>query len=169
MNFTDCKKLDIYDDYYTPQWVWKKIEHLVPKNKIIWEACMLNADKSKSMDIWRDMGYEVVGNTDWDILSCPIPKCDMIITNIPFETKIKQKILQRLMEIDKPFIIIMSGLNIFSNYFQDILDLEHTQIIYPRGKLHFCKDGEEEIRKTAFYSVFVAYKMNIKNQKLWSG
>jgi len=167
MNFKDCKKLNVYDEYYTPEWVWKKIEHLIPKNKIIWEACMLNADKSKSMDIWRNLGYEVVGNTHWDILSCPVPKCDIIITNIPFETKIKQKVLQRLMDLDIPFIIIMSGLNIFSNYFQDIMKLEHIQIIYPKGKLYFCKDGEKEIRNCVFYSVFVAYKMNIENKYLW--
>ena len=166
-NFRDSKKYNVYDDYYTPAWVWEKIVPLIPKDKVIWEACMLNATNSKSIDIWRDFGYEVIGNTDWDILTCDIPKCDIIITNIPFETEIKKKILKRLMEIGKPFIIIMNSLNTFSKYFQEIMDLENIQIITPKQKLHYCKDGQKEERKTSFYSVFVAYKMELSNKQLW--
>jgi hypothetical protein len=166
-DFTALSKYNVYDDYYTPAWVWEKIVPLIPKDKVIWEACMLNATTSKSMNIWRDFGYEVVGNTEWDILTCDIPKCDMIITNIPFETEIKKKILRRLMAIDKPFIIIMNSMNTFANYFHEIMDLENTQIITPKQKLHFCKDGEAEKRNTSFYSVFVAYKMNLSNKQLW--
>jgi hypothetical protein len=134
---------------------------------VIWEACMLNATNSKSMEIWSEFGYKIVGNTSWDILTCEVPECDMIITNIPFETTIKKKILKRLMEIGKPFIIIMNGMNNFSNYFQEILDLDNTQIITPKGKLHYCKDGEKEQKNTSFYSVFVAYKMNLTNKQLY--
>ena len=164
-NFKDCPKFEVYDDYYTPEWVWKKIEPLVPKNKVIWEACMLNATNSKSMDIWKGLGYQVVGDTSWDILTCPVPDCDIIITNIPFETKIKKLILQRLVDIGKPFIIIMSSMNVFANYFHEIMDMENTQIIIPKGKLHYQRDGQQERKNTSFYSVFVAGGMNLcKNQ-----
>jgi ABC-type enterochelin transport system ATPase subunit len=57
------------------------------------------------------------------------------------------------MEIDKPFVIIINGMNVFSNYSQEIMNLEHTQIITPKGKLHYCKDGETEKTNTSFYSV----------------
>ena len=166
----DCKALsnyNKYDDFYTPKWVWEKIVPLVSKDKVIWEACMLNATKSKSMDIWREFGYEVVGNTEWDILTCDVPECDMIITNIPFENKIKKKVLTRLMEIGKPFIIIMNSMNTFAKYFHEIMDLENTQIITPQRHLHFCKDGEKEVKNTSFYSVFVAYKKNLSNKQFW--
>jgi len=166
----DCVALsnyNKYDNFYTPDWVWSKIKHLVPKEYTIWEACMLNATESKSMETWRSFGYEVVGDTSWDMLSCDVPDCDIIITNIPFENKIKQKILKRLMELGKPFIIIMNSMNTFANYFQEIMDLENTQIITPRGKLHFCKDGEKEKKNTSFYSCFVSYKMNLSTSQLW--
>lgn len=166
-NFKDSSKFNVYDDYYTPEWVWRKIQPLVSKDKVIWEACMLNATNSKSMDIWKGFGYNVVGNTEWDILTCEVPQCDMIITNIPFATEIKKKVLKRLIEIGKPFIIIMSSMNTFSNYFHEIMDLENTQIITPRQKLHYCKDGGEEKKNTSFYSVFVAYKMNLANKELY--
>ena len=166
-NFKDSNKFDVYDDYYTPEWVWEKIKHLVPKDKIIWESCMLNAHKSTSIDIWKKWGYKVVGDKSWDILTCDIPECDIIITNPPFETEIKKRILKRLIEIDKPFIIIMNNLNTFSNYFQEIMDLNETQIITPKQKLHYKKDGEKEKTNTSFYSVFVAYKMQLSTRQLY--
>ena len=128
---------------------------------------MLHATKSKSIDIWRSFGYNVVGNTEWDVLNCYVPECDMIITNIPFETEIKKKVLERFIEIGKPFIIIMNSMNTFTNYFHKIMDLENTQIITPKRQLHYCKDGEVEQKKTSFYSVFVAYKMNLRNNELF--
>jgi len=166
-DFQDCSKFNTYNDYYTPKSVWEKITHLVPKDKVIWEACMLNSTHSKSMDIWKGFGYQVKGDKTWDLVTCEVPDCDIIITNIPFETNIKKKILQRLMEIDKPFIIIMNATNTFSNYFHEIMHLDNIQIITPKGKLHFIKDGVTEMKNPSFYSVFVAYKMNLSNKELY--
>ena len=166
-NLKDSPKFQIYDNYYTPAWVWQKITPLIPKDATVWEACMLNATESKSMEIWQDFGYTVVGNTTWDMLTCDIPDCNIIVTNIPFETSIKKRILARLMEIDKPFIVVMNGMNIHSNYFHEIMDLEHTQIIIPKSKLHFQKDGKKEEKNTSFYSVFVAYKMNLTAKQMF--
>ena len=166
-NFTDSPKFAVYDQYYTPKWVWEKVIHLIPKDKVIWEGCMLNASNSNSMEILRDFGYKVVGDTSWDILDCEIPDCDIIVTNIPFETEIKKKILSRLFFIGKPFIIIMNSCNVFSNYFHELIDRENTQIITPKGHMHYCKDGNTEKKNTSFYSIFVAYKMNLSNSQLF--
>lgn len=166
-NFKDSPHFQVHDDYYTPEWVWKQIKHLVPSDKVIWEACMLNAERSRSMEIWKKWGYEVVGDKSWNILDCEVPDCDLIITNPPFDTELKKNILKRLMEIGKPFIIIMNNLNTFSKYFREIMDLNETQIITPHEKLHFMKNGEDEKKKTSFYSVFVAYKMNLTKKQLF--
>jgi len=166
-NFKDSPHFEVEDQYYTPIENWAKIIHLIPKNVLIWESCMLNATKSKSIENLTSLGLNVIGNTKWDMLEYEPENYDMIITNIPFETKIKQKILKRLMEIGKPFIIIMNSCNIHSNYFNEIMDLDNTQIITPRGKLHYVKHGEEMKKNTSFYSVFVAYKMNLKNKDLF--
>ena len=102
-------------------------------------------------------------------------KVDNIITNPPFETKIKQKILKKLVEIDKPFIIILNCMNIYSKYFRDIFEdnIKYLQIIIPKGKIKFEKYNEEkkclEKCKTdpAFYCCYLTYKMNIPNEDLW--
>ena len=39
INFAHCHdKIQVFDDYYTPYYVWEQINHLIPKDKIIWEA-----------------------------------------------------------------------------------------------------------------------------------
>ena len=50
-----------YDDYMTPAYVWEDIDEYIPKDKVIWECCMLNS-KSNSMEYWKEMGYKVVGD-----------------------------------------------------------------------------------------------------------
>jgi len=136
-NFKDHPTFSKYNDYYTTEETWRMIEHIIPKNKVIWESCMLNSNKSKSPEILEKIsGNKVVYDTKLDMLEKELT-CDMIITNIPFETNIKKKILKRLFEINKPFIIIMNSCNMFSKYMREIFgdNIKHLQIITPNGKI----------------------------------
>jgi len=167
-NLKDSPMFKIHNDYYTPKSAWEKINHLIPKDKLIWEACMLNSNLSKSSEYLTELGNEVIYNTSWDILE--ENRGDIIVTNPPFETKLKQKILKRLVELDKPFIIIMNSMNTFANYFTEILDKKYIQIITPRAKINFDKMENNKLIKTkncSFYCVYVAYKMNLKNEELF--
>ncbi len=173
-NFKDSTHYNKYDDYYTTEETWRLIDHIIPKDKTIWEACMLNASKSKSPEIIKNIvGHDkVYFNTELDILEGSIGS-DMIITNIPFETNIKKQILARLVELDRPFIIIMNSLNMYSKYMRQIFgeNIKHLQIITPSKKIHYAKlleNGDFDYKKkTSFYSVFVAYKMNLSTEQLW--
>lgn len=167
-NLKDSPKFKIHNDYYTPKYAWEKINHLIPKDKVVWEACMLNSHLSKSADYLIELGNKVVYDTSWNILK--ENHGDIIITNPPFETKIKIEILKRLVELDKPFIIIMNSMNTFANYFTEILDKRYIQIITHRGKINFDKMENDKLTKTkncSFYCVYVAYKMNLKNEDLF--
>ena len=128
-NLKDSPIFKIHDQYYTPKSAWEKINHLIPKDKVVWEACMLNSHLSKSPQYLKELGNEVVYDTSWDILK--ENHGDIIITNPPFETKIKIAILKRLVELDKPFIIIMNSMNTFANYFTEILDKKYLFHISP--------------------------------------
>lgn len=172
-NFKDSTKFAVYDDYYTPKYAWEWIQHLCPKDKIVWEACMLNSNMSKSKQYLQELGFNVIGDTSWDYFEMKDQiEYDYIITNIPFETKLKQKLLTSMVAEDKPFITIMNSLNIFSKYIREIFkgNEEHLQIVYPSNKIHFNKltqDGTTEYNsKTSFYCVYVAYKMNIPAKNL---
>lgn len=169
-----CPTFKVKNNYYTQKKMWENIKHLIPQDKIIWESCMLNS-KSKSMEYWRELGYEVVGNTEWDMLNCEIPNYDICITNPPFETKLKTAILKKLVELDKPFIIVMNTTNIFANYMRKIFGdkLKYLQVVVPQGKICFEEYIEEQqqmvkcSRQPSFYCGYVCYKMNIPQEELW--
>ena len=68
-NFKDSSTFQVHDDYFTTKDIWSNIAHLLPKDKILWEACMLNASKSKSPDILVELGCRVVFDTELNFLT----------------------------------------------------------------------------------------------------
>ena len=172
-NFKDSKHFNVHNDYYTPKSAWENIQHIIPKDKKIWEACMLNSHKSKSPQYLTELGFDVVYDTSMNILESQPDEYDIIVSNPPFETKIKKEILKRLVELDKPFILLMNSLNMYSKYMREIFkdNLQHLQIINPSTKIHYGKylDNGDMVydKKTSFYSIYLAYKMNIPNEQLW--
>ena len=173
-NLKAAPRFEINDQFYTPKSAWEQISHLIPADKIVWEAFQLNSHKSKSMANLIELGKNVVGNTDWDFFDkCNTLEYDLIVSNPPFDKKIKIPILQKLVELDKPFILIMNSMNIFSNYFNDIFKdhRQKLQIVYPKGKIHFEKlleNGETDYKKgTSFYCTYICYNLNIPNDKLY--
>ena len=171
-NFKDSPHFKVHNDYYTPKYAWEWINDIIPKDKIVWEACMLNSLHSKSPQYLMELGNHVVYDIKYDMLIDKPDNFDMIVTNIPFETEIKKKILQKLVEIDKPFIIVMNGCNMFSKYMRHIFKdkLQYLQIINPSTKIQYDKYVDNEFVKTkncSFYSVFVCYKMDLKPEQLW--
>ena len=162
------------NDYYTQKKMWEQVSHIIPKGSVIWEGCMLNS-KSKSMEYLTELGFETVGDKSWDILTCDIPECDIIVTNPPFKTALKKQILTRLVEIDKPFMIIMNTTNIFSKYMREIFgdNIKHLQLVIPEQKILFeeyCEDSDTMVKckkPPSFYCSYVCYKMNIPQDRLW--
>ena len=172
-NLKDSPKFNVYDDYYTPKSAWEQINHLIPKDKIIWEAFCLNADKSKSAEYLTELGNKVVYDINMDMLKNEPEKWDMIISNPPFDKNIKIPILKRMVELDKPFIIIMNSMNTFTKYIRDIFKnkFNDLQIITPYQKIQFIKlNTDNTITQTnncSFYCIYLCYKMNLSNQQLW--
>tara|TARA_R110000824_G_scaffold330663_2_gene517435 strand:+ start:2561 stop:2980 length:420 start_codon:yes stop_codon:yes gene_type:complete len=137
---------------------------------------MLNADLSLSPEFLQEItgnNNTIIYDTKMDMLVNQPTGWDMIITNIPFSTKLKQTILRKLVEYDKPFIIIMNSMNLFSNYMRDIFkgNFQHLQVITPRGKINYTKledDGSlTETSNCSFYCCYLCYKLNINNEDLW--
>jgi len=157
------------DQYYTSKAAWEQINHLIPKDKVIWEACLLNSLESNSKRYLTELGNRVVGDTSWDCFEVQ-PDFDLIVTNIPFDLQFKQPILKQFVEWNKPFIVILNSMNLFANWFIDIFksNREHLQIITPKGKVLFEKDGKV-LKAPSFYCVYVCYKMNLENNDLYLG
>ena len=139
------------DDYQTPKKVWESISHFIPKDKVIWESFY---GDGKSGDYLRELGFQVI-HEDIDFFQHNLG--DMIVTNPPFS--IKGKILQRLKELNKPFILLLPasvlGTKQLSSLFPDI------QVIIPNGRINYIKNGEQT-KGVWFASFFYCWKLGLE-------
>ena len=127
-----------HDDYMTPKSAWEAIEHLIPKDKVIWEPFAGNGNSKKFL---TELGFDVISNEE-DFFENN--HGEIIITNPPFSKK--QEVVKKLKELGKPFIIICPTPMLVTKYFRELFsdEEERIQIIIPRRRIQFVKlvDGE---------------------------
>lgn len=100
-----------HDDYMTPKSAWENIQHLIPKDKVIWEAFYGDGQSGKDL---QDLGFNVI-HEPVDFFDNNFG--DIIVSNPPFSKS--KEIMKRLSELDKPFIIIMPSAKINTSYFRE--------------------------------------------------
>lgn len=144
------------DEYNTSREMWESISQFIPKNKVIWEAFLLNNYTSKSMDYLTELGFDVVGSPELDFFSTNLG--DIIVSNPPYS--IKKKIFQRLSELDKPFILILP-VSTITKQFVKKLHREKLQIIVPDKRMQFLK-GEDQLKRCYFDTMYLCYKMKLE-------
>ena len=153
----ETKIFSTHDDYMTPKSAWENIEKYIPKDKVIWEAFMGDGKSG--------MGYNVIHNNNDFFLS---NEGEIIVSNPPFT--LKKEVFTRLIELDKPFIIISSQQLIFTQYFRKIMEGKELQLIIPRKRIQFVKvvNGEEiHQNKCNFDCFYFCYKMNLPKDILF--
>ena len=155
-----------HDDYMTPDYAWENIKHIIPKNKVIWEAFY---GDGTSGTILKNMGFEVI-HEPIDFFENNLG--DIIISNPPF-SKAKE-ILERLKELDKSFILILPCSKLTTQYFKRYFGKnKDLKIIIPSKRIHFIKlvNGEklEKNRNACNFDCFYyCYKIDtFENQLLW--
>ena len=154
-----------HDDYMTPKYAWEAIQQYIPKNKQIWEAFYGNGDSGKYL---KDMGFDVI-HDDVDFFENNLG--DILISNPPFSNA--KNVLDRLMELDKPFIMIMPSSKINTSYFRkhSVNGERKLQIIIPRKRIHFVKivDGKPVEKKSDcnFDCLYYCYKMDLPKDIIW--
>jgi len=152
-----------HDCYMTPKYAWENIKQFIPKDKLIWEAFY---GDSKSGNHLKELGFNVI-HEEVDFFENDLG--DIIVSNPPF-SKTKE-ILDRLLFLDKPFILILPSSKINTSYFRAWKD-KHLQIIIPRKRIHFVKhiDGKQvENSKNAcnFDCFYYCYKMDLPKDIVW--
>jgi hypothetical protein len=144
------------DDYETPKYVWEMIAPYLPKDKVIWEAFY---GSGKSGQYFEELGFQVI-HRDIDFFQHDLG--DLIVSNPPFS--IKMKVLQRLKDLDKPFVLLLPaavlGTKTLQTLFPDI------QVIIPKGRVSFIKNGEQT-KGVWFASFFYCWKMNLPRDLLF--
>jgi hypothetical protein len=156
-----------HDDYMTPKYAWENIRHIIPKDKIIWEAFYGDGKSGKYLE---ELGFNVI-HKPVDFFETDLG--DVIVSNPPFS--LSNKILTRLKELDKPFIIILPSSKINTQYVRNLFSNEtenRLQIIIPRKRIHFDKqingitpDGWKNACN--FDCFYYCWKMGLLNDITW--
>lgn len=147
------KKFAKHDDYMTPKYAWENIKEYIPRDKVIWEAFY---GDGKSGEYLKELGFNVIHNKD-DFFESNYG--DIIISNPCFSKK--KEIFIRLKKLDKPFIIICPQNSINNNYIKELFE-NNLQIIIPRKRIQFVKNGDNDIiKKCNFDCFYFCYKMNL--------
>jgi hypothetical protein len=155
------KKLKVQNEYYTPNWVWDYLKEFIPKGKVIWECFRNDSPLSCcSANYLRSLGFEVV-NPLCDFFDNNLG--DIVVSNPPFDKK--KEVLQRLIELDKPFMLVLPNIILNTIYFIDMCKIyNEIQIIILPKRVDFIKQNAD-ISKCPFHTLVVCYKMNL-NERL---
>ena len=126
-----------HDDYMTPKSAWENIKHLIPQDKLIWEAFY---GDGKSGEYLKELGFNVI-HEPIDFFENNLG--DVIVSNPPFSKS--KEVMKRLKELDKPFIIILPASKICTSYIRENYKNDKLQIIIPKKRIHFEKQTLEMI------------------------
>jgi hypothetical protein len=155
-----------HDDYMTPFSAWENIKDYIPKNKVIWEAFY---GDGKSGEYLKQLGFNVI-HKKIDFFESN--EGDIIISNPPF-TKSKE-VLERLVELDKPFILILPSSKINTQYVRKLFSDSQIpiQIIIPRKRIQFIKlvDGKkpDNFKEACNFDCFYyCYKIDLPKDIIW--
>ena len=172
-NFKDSPHFNTHNDFYTPITAWKQIKPFIEKRgfKKVFECFLLNSNEQSKYNL-IELGFSVIGNRNVDFLNEDTYKdfidpltyrkfnkedYDIIISNPPFEkiksykqrkTNLKYRCIQKLLENDKPFIIILNSTNIYQKWFKELVEGKDIKFIFPSKKINYDKykeGGKEKI------------------------
>ena len=155
-----------HDDYMTPDYAWDNIQHLIPKDKVIWESFYGNG---KSGSHLQKLGFTVIHE---EIDFFENDKGDIIVSNPPFSKK--REVFTRLRQLNKPFIMICPSSMINTQYIRKLFGdaNDPLQIIIPRKRINFEKlvDGkvpENWGDRCNFDCFYYCWKMNLERDIVW--
>ena len=148
-----------HDDYMTPNSAWDAIKEYIPQDKVIWEAFY---GDGKSGDYLKELGFNVI-HEPIDFFDSN--EGDIIVSNPPF-SMVKQ-IMPRMLELDKPFILLMPCSKLCAGYFRPWKD-KNIQLLIPEKRIQFTKHingvPPPNWRSSPNFDCFYyCYKMNLDN------
>ena len=160
------------DEYYTPISVWENIIEFLPKDKIICDpfnsvgnpTSMLNHANLKSLGLKMSPLVKYDHTTgEGDFFKDDGKEWDVLVSNAPFS--IKQKIIKKLVDMDKPFCIIVPTITMSNKYISKLG--KHIQIIIPCQRIKYFHADNVTNGRACFPSVYLCYKMNLPDKLIF--
>jgi hypothetical protein len=147
------------DDYGSPEEVFTYIDRFIPKDKVICDPFYLDGSIKKYTD---KLGWNFIHEDRdfWTLESEDLG--DIVFSNPPFGDK--QKIIKRLIELNKPFILLLPVATIHAQYFISIAKENQFKLCVPPKRINFIKNGEVK-KGCAFDCIYICYNIpTIVNQ-----
>ena len=159
-NFNNATFRRDEDDWMTPKSAWRDIAHLIPRDKVIWEAFYGDGVSAKHL---RELGFRHVVHEPIDFFTSN--RGDIVVSNPPF-SKIPE-ILERLLELDKPFVLIMPASKLNTQYFRRSFLGKRIQIVIPRKRIHFVRKNQAKRTSCNFDCFYYCYKIGLERDIVW--
>ena len=149
------------DNYITNKYEWERIKDYIPTDKIIWSPFYCDG---KQKEYFKELGYDII-HEDKDFFSYT-PEYDLLIDNPPFSKK--NEILNKLNDLDKPFILICPSMLLSYKYFQTNFKDKNIQLIIPYKRMNFKHlNSNKKNYSPPFASFYYCYKMNLPKDIIW--
>lgn len=144
---------------------WNDIKDYLPTNdKKIWCPFVCDLDDLSLREVLPE--NEII-HIDQDFFEYQPEEWDIVVDNPPFS--IMPKILERLFELDKPFMILSPVSKLRSKYMGRLMkDKEDVSIIYPSFRFYYkYKDNEEVKKNPSFETVVICWKCGFGKENIW--
>lgn len=154
------------DECYTPAHGVQPLLKFIPKNKIVW--CPFDTEESQYVKLLRENGNKVIHSHIWnneDFFTYePKEHYDLIVSNPPFSDK--NKILKRLMDLGKPFAVLLPHSSIADGGIYTIFDNKDKSLellLFDR-RMEFVRPNRKSKSSISFKAIY--YCHNILPEKL---
>jgi hypothetical protein len=154
------------DECYTPAYGVEPLIKYIPKNKTVW--CPFDTEESQYVIQLKENGNKVIHSHIWnnqDFFAYePKEHYDMIISNPPFSDK--NKILKRLMDLGKPFAMLLPHSGIADGGIYTIFDNKNNSLelmLFDR-RMEFVRPNRKTTSSISFKAIY--YCHNILPEKL---
>ncbi len=154
------RKDNFTDNYGSEDDLYLKIDKFIPKDKIIYEPFFLDGKSGKCLE---KMGCKKVIHKDIDFFSnVEHLEYDVLISNPPFSKR--RAILDKLFQIDKPFILTLFPIVLSCKWFLDNYGTKDLQLIIPKKRSKCYNPDLNKVNYTPPNGMFYfCYKMNLEN------
>jgi len=155
-----------HDSYMTPKSAWEGIRHLIPSDKIIWEAFW---GDGKSGLYLEELGFNIIHDQDNFFEN---DKGDIVVSNPPFSQS--KEVLTRLVQLNKPFILILPSSKINTQYTRQLFKNQEDklQIIIPKKRINFEKQIDGKVPegwgdRCNFDCFYYCWKIGLERDIIW--
>ena len=143
------------DEYFTPSYAVYPIMKRLRPGAAIW--CPFDTKDSEYVRVFSSSGFSVVYGhirTGQDFFRTAVPECDYIISNPPYSQK--DRVLERLYEIGKPFAMLINFQGIFGNRKRFQMFMEHrVDMLWLSPRVDYIAEDGRPLQGAPFQSGYL--------------